>query len=101
MLKTVPDDHALARASILLAAMANTKRLAILNLLVTREISVKPLAKEIGLSQSALSQHLTKLKEAGVIQYRREGHYIYYSCNSNEVKSMLLTLSVVQQPRRG
>ncbi len=98
MIQTVPDDHALARASVLLAAMANTKRLAILTLLTTREMSVKPLAKEIGLSQSALSQHLIKLKEAGVVQYRREGHYIYYSCESNAVKSMLLTLGVVQKP---
>jgi DNA-binding transcriptional ArsR family regulator len=80
--------------------MANTKRLAILTLLVRREFSVNLLAKEIGLSQSALSQHLTKLKEAGVVQYRREGQSIYYSCNSNAVKSILLTVGVVQQPRR-
>ena len=59
--------------------LANNKRLLILcELTACREISVGPLADVIGLSSSALSQHLAKLRAAGLVEARRESQVIYY-----------------------
>lgn len=80
------------RYSAILAAMANTKRLEILSTLVEGEIPVGKLADQVGLSQSALSQHLAKLRSAKLVQTRREAQTIYYSSNSDEVKAVLSAL---------
>lgn len=79
----------------LLSAMANAKRLAILNLLVTREITVTELAELVDLSQSALSQHLAKLRAEKLVTTRRNSQTIYYSCNSPAVKAVLDLLGEV------
>lgn len=62
-----------------LLLLANDKRLLILcELLASREVSVGPLADAVGLSQSALSQHLAKLRAEGLVETRRESQTIYY-----------------------
>jgi len=83
------NSHA---AASMLAAMANPKRLLILCTLVEGEIAVGPLATKIGLSQSALSQHLSKLRALNLVQTRRDAQTIYYSCNSSSVASILESL---------
>ncbi|MBS4045723.1 MAG: winged helix-turn-helix transcriptional regulator, partial [Alphaproteobacteria bacterium] len=67
-----------AEASRFLRALANEKRLLTLCQLVGREQSVGALAETVGLSQSALSQHLTKLREDGLVATRRDSQTIYY-----------------------
>lgn len=66
-------------AADLLRSIANEKRLVILCQLYQGERSVGELEKVVGLSQSALSQHLAKLRGAGVVATRREAQTIYYS----------------------
>lgn len=83
----------------LLSAMANAKRLAILDLLVTREITVTELAALVELSQSALSQHLAKLRAENLVSTRRNSQTIYYSCNSPAVKSVLDVLHEIAAPQ--
>ena len=62
-----------------LLLLANDKRLLILcALMAAREMSVGPLAYAVELSQSALSQHLAKLKAGGLVRTRRESQTIYY-----------------------
>lgn len=62
-----------------LLLLANDKRLLILcELMTAREMSVGPLAEAVGLSQSALSQHLAKLRTEGLVDTRRESQTIYY-----------------------
>lgn len=80
------------RASELLAAMANPRRLMVLCKLIDGEKSVTALAEAVGLSQSALSQHLAKLRERGLVKTRRDAQTIYYSVGSEEVRGILSTL---------
>lgn len=79
-------------ASTLLSAMSNAKRLMILCKLVPGEMAVGALAEEVGLSQSALSQHLAKLRARQLVRTRRDAQTIYYSVSSDEVLEMLKTL---------
>jgi DNA-binding transcriptional ArsR family regulator len=80
------------KASDLLGAMANTSRLMILCQLAGGERSVSDLQPMIGLSQSALSQHLAVLRRRHLVRTRREGQSIYYSLSSGEAASIIQTL---------
>jgi DNA-binding transcriptional ArsR family regulator len=79
-------------AAALLAALANPKRLLILCNLVRGEMPVGALANQVGLSQSALSQHLSKLRAQKLVRTRRDAQTIYYSSNCEEVLTMLAAL---------
>lgn len=85
------SDHANVAAA-LLSAMANPKRLLILVSLVKGEVPVGVLATQVGLSQSALSQHLSKLRAQKLVKTRRDAQTIYYSSNSEPVMKILGTL---------
>ncbi|GJE02046.1 ArsR/SmtB family transcription factor [Methylobacterium isbiliense] len=66
-------------AAQLLRLLANEKRLLILCHLIARgEMSVGALVETVGLSQSALSQHLAKLRDDDLVAYRRQSQTIYY-----------------------
>ncbi|MDZ7926681.1 MAG: metalloregulator ArsR/SmtB family transcription factor [Agrobacterium sp.] len=94
------DEQSIISASKLLAAMENPKRLAILRILVEGEMPVGELAQRVGLSQSALSQHLSKLRNANVVQTRRDAQVIYYFSHSDAVRHILATLESIfrEQP---
>lgn len=80
------------RASALLKAMSNKRRLLILCHLSDGERSVGELCSLIGLSQSALSQHLAKLRHDDLVKTRRSAQSVYYSITPGEVESILSTL---------
>lgn len=82
------QDNAL-KASVLLKAMSNEHRLLILCQLVGGEKSVGELVRLVGLSQSALSQHLARLRRDGVVRTRRDAQTIYYSVASAEALAVL------------
>jgi DNA-binding transcriptional ArsR family regulator len=77
----------------LLTALANTHRLAILCELVEGERSVGALVEAVGLTQSALSQHLAKLRAAGIVATRRDAQTIYYRLASAAAGSIMKTLA--------
>lgn len=79
-------------AAALLTAMANPKRLLILCNLLEQERSVNELSRIVGLEQSPLSQHLSKLRALGLVKTRREGQSIYYRLASEPVTQVLATL---------
>ena len=56
------------------------------------ELSVGGIDKKVGLSQSALSQHLAKLRNLGLVETRRDRQTIYYSCNSEAVRVLFQAL---------
>lgn len=85
------SDHSTVAAA-LLSAMANPKRLMILCSLVKGEVPVGILASQVGLSQSALSQHLSKLRAQKLVKTRRDAQTIYYSSSSEPVMKVLSTL---------
>jgi DNA-binding transcriptional ArsR family regulator len=80
-------------AAEILSLLANGKRLTIVEHLIDNEMSVGAIAKKFSLSQSALSQHLAKLRSMNLVETRRERQTIYYSCNSEQVRRLLETLS--------
>ncbi|MQX34905.1 ArsR/SmtB family transcription factor [Roseospira navarrensis] len=79
-------------ASTLLKAMSNEYRLLILCQLVGQERSVGELERVVGLSQSALSQHLARLRRDDLVKTRRVAQTIYYSLKGSEVSAVLDTL---------
>ncbi len=81
-----------ARAEMLLKQLANANRLVVLCQLVDGEKTVGELAESVGLSQSALSQHLAKLREAGLVESDRRGQMIYYRISSMEAQALLSML---------
>lgn len=80
------------RASTLLKAMSNEHRLMILCQLLHGEKSVGELERLIGLSQSALSQHLARLRRDNLVQTRRQAQTIYYSLAGAEASAVINTL---------
>ncbi len=95
--RLAPEDYlklqASAReASRLLKALANENRLLIMCQLVGGERSVGELVRLIGLSQSALSQHLAKLRHDSLVRTRRDAQTIYYSLASPEAEAVIATL---------
>ncbi len=80
------------RASTLLKAMSNQHRLMILCQLVPGEKCVGDLEQIIGLSQSALSQHLARLRRDGLVRTRRMAQTIYYSLEGEEASAVIETL---------
>lgn len=87
-------EHSAAAAN-LLSAMANPKRLMILCCLVKGEVAVGALATKVGLSQSALSQHLSKLRAQKLVNTRRDAQTIYYSSSAESVMKVLQTLETL------
>jgi DNA-binding transcriptional ArsR family regulator len=77
------------RASALLQAMSNPKRLLVLCILADGEHSVGELARRVDLSQSALSQHLARLRDDGFVSTRREAQTVFYSVAGGEVEAVL------------
>jgi ArsR family transcriptional regulator, virulence genes transcriptional regulator len=76
-------------ASRFLKAMSNKHRMLILCNLVDKERSVGELEKIVGLSQSALSQHLARLRKEDVVKTRRDAQTIYYSLQDENVVDVL------------
>lgn len=79
-------------AARLLKALGNDRRLLILCLLIEREMSVGEINAQVGLSQSALSQHLALLRAEGLVATRREAQTIHYSVAPGPVHALIATL---------
>lgn len=76
-------------AASFLKSIANDRRLVILCELVKGERSVGELEAVAGLSQSALSQHLARLREAKLVKTRRESQTIHYSLADTGVSKVI------------
>ena len=59
------------------------KRIEIIELLKKGDTSVNVMAEALGITQSAVSQHLRVLKAAGFVKDKRQGYWIYYSLNKD------------------
>lgn len=80
-------------AAELLRLLGNERRLLLLcHLIAEGESTVGRLAMHVGLSQPALSQHLSKLREDGLVTTRRDGTTIHYSISDPRVVQVLRLL---------
>lgn len=74
-------------------ALANERRLMILCKLVEwGEANVSALAEAAGLSQSALSQHLARMRAEGLVTYRRESQTLWYRIVDERIEQLFATL---------
>lgn len=79
--------------SVLLKALANPVRLQIVHGLLQNGChNVTCMEKGAGVSQSCISQHLQKLRAAGVVSAVRQGNEVYYRVSSAEVAAMIAAL---------
>jgi DNA-binding transcriptional ArsR family regulator len=86
-------------AARLLRALGNERRLMLLCLLVERgEMSAGELAEGVGLSPSASSQHLAKMREEGLVTFRRESQAVHYRIANTDVKKVIKLLKEIYCP---
>ena len=87
-----------ARAAALLRSLANERRLMILCQLADGELSVGALLPRVGLSQSALSQHLALLRDEDIVTTRREGQSVFYRLSDPAAMQVIATLADIFCP---
>ena len=88
-----------ARAAAMLRAVGNEHRLLVLCLLIEHgEMTVGALLDHVALSQSALSQHLAKMREEGLVAYRRESQTLHYRIETPDVAKLIATLKTIFCP---
>jgi DNA-binding transcriptional ArsR family regulator len=86
------EEHA-AEAAGVLRLLANERRLLLLcTMIVEGEAHVGRLAERVGLSQPAVSQHLAKLREDGLVTTRRTGTTIHYRIADPRVEQLIRAL---------
>jgi ArsR family transcriptional regulator len=86
-------EESAGRAAALLRLLSNEKRLMVLCQLADGELSVGEIQSRVGLSQSALSQHLALLRDEGVVATRRESQTIYYRVADHAAMRIIQTLA--------
>lgn len=90
------------QAAGLLKALSNEHRLLILcHLIAAGELTVGALVEQVGLSQSALSQHLAKLREEGLVAFRRESQTLFYRVEDPRAAQLLEVLRDIFCPELG
>src|SRR4029079_19156 len=86
-------EKAATKVAGILRALANERRLMILCKLVEwGEGNVTSLAEAVGLSQSALSQHLAKIRDEGLVTFRRESQTLWYRIADPRIEELFATL---------
>lgn len=82
----------------LLNNLSNAARLELLSIISKKEMSVGDLCSALNMSQSAVSQHLAKLRSDGLVNTRRDAQTIYYSCANPGVQCVLNMLDEIFSP---
>lgn len=72
----------------LLKALADETRLKLVRLLLTRHFCVRALARKLGISQAAVSQHLKVLREAGLLTGEKKGYFMHYGVNRERLREL-------------
>jgi DNA-binding transcriptional ArsR family regulator len=85
----MPNEEQVHLAAEGFRLLADPTRIKILWALLQGETSVACLADLVGAAPTAVSQHLAKLRLAGLVEGRREGTYVYYTAESAHVRALL------------
>lgn len=83
-------------AANLLDLMSSPVRIEVLQRVTMREWDVNSLATDLAVSQSALSQHLSKLRAALLVTTRRSAQQVFYSSDSQAVREVLKVLDSLE-----
>lgn len=84
-----PSEHQLLAAVATLKILADSTRLRIVWALLHGEHSVGDLADHVGAKPAAVSQHLAKLRLAGLVVTRREGVRIFYAAHDTHILQLV------------
>ncbi len=74
----VTNEDAYQRTAVIGRALADPKRLCVLESLADGEVSVSDLSSRVGCQVPNMSQHLAVLRSAGLVTSRRDGNTVYY-----------------------
>ncbi len=85
----MPTEEQVHLAAESFRLLADPTRIKVLWALLQGESSVACLAELAGAAPTAVSQHLAKLRLAGLVKGRREGTFVYYSAADNHVRGLL------------
>ncbi|MCB1556237.1 MAG: winged helix-turn-helix transcriptional regulator [Alphaproteobacteria bacterium] len=91
-------ERNIQQAAALLRSLSSEKRLMVMCALHKGEKSVTELREIVDISQSALSQHLAKLRKEGMVATRRDAQTIYYSISHPSVDTLLHCLCRIYAP---
>lgn len=81
------------KAGMVLKLMGDKTRLAMMKLLEKNDCCVCEFVELFGISQSAISQHLRKLRDVGLVKEKRKGQWIFYSLNKDsDMYEMVLSI---------
>ncbi len=72
----------------ILKSISDEKRLELIKLLITHDLCVGALAQSLGISESAISQHLKILRETGLVKGEKRGYWTHYMVEKNKLKEL-------------
>ena len=87
--KKLLDDQIYANLAETFSALADSNRAKIIYSLVEQELCVCDIACVVGISESAVSQHLRILRTLRLVKQRKEGRMMYYSLNDDHIQTLL------------
>jgi ArsR family transcriptional regulator len=90
-LAKIPDEESLALLSRMFQALGDPSRLKILLSVADRELCVCELGEVLSMSAPAVSHHLRRLKDLGLVRTRRAGKLVYYALDDEHVRVFLMT----------
>ncbi len=83
------NDADVAKAARCLKAMSHPLRLKILCVLGNEAVSVQDIVKQVGTSQSNISQHLAILREKDILGYKKEANRVYYFIDDQRMLQLI------------
>ncbi|MFI7008387.1 ArsR/SmtB family transcription factor [Streptomyces sp. NPDC050145] len=84
-----PDAARLTEATRVFALLSDATRLHLLWLLALDEADVSTLTERCAVSRTAVSQHLAKLRLAGLVETRREGRHVHYRLTDGHLRRLV------------
>lgn len=87
--QAMPDEERLYELADFFKVFGDSTRIKILYALIASEICVQDLSELLGLNQSAVSHQLRILKQTGLVKYRKDGKYVFYSLDDDHVTQIL------------
>ncbi len=83
--------------SVMLKALGEPTRLSIFQQLLLRKHCVRSLSKKLGITESAISQHMKVLREAGLVCGERYGYHIHYLPKQEALDELFLAFGQMKQ----
>lgn len=87
--KNLLDDRIYGTLADTFSALADSNRAKIIYSLIAQELCVCDLACVVGISESAVSQHLRILRTFRIVRQRKEGRKMYYSLDDEHVRTLI------------